>query len=109
MCLKEKIKETIRHYEEQIDEEKYEIERMSKDIDYRKGVIAGYKDVVEDLKIDVELKVDIDKCCITCNWCYVDKTGDTVCTCDKSDMGCDFVDKNNICKWWEVKNENRTV
>jgi len=52
--FKQKIKDTIRHYEEQIEEENCEIDRLSKDLDYRKGVIDGYRDVLEDLKIDTK-------------------------------------------------------
>lgn len=40
--------------------------------------------------------------CTTCKYGYLTEIKDTVCVCDKSDMCCDFVDKNNICNYWEV-------
>lgn len=51
--LKQKILETIRHYEEQIIEVEYYIESMLEDVERKKGEIEGYKNVIEDLKIDI--------------------------------------------------------
>ena len=51
--LKQKILETIRHYEEQISEVEYEIESMIGDVERKKGEIEGYENIIEDLKIDI--------------------------------------------------------
>lgn len=46
-----------------------------------------------------------NRCCFTCKWCHKNKIGDTLCVKDKSEMCCEYVDKNNICEYWEDDEE----
>ena len=41
--------------------------------------------------------------CTSCEYGYKDELNDYVCVNDKSELCTEYVDKNNICEYWEVE------